>query len=220
MIDLRYVTHKRDVFFDISKAYLNNESKVLDIGAGAGAFIKYCKREDFYLFDGNEESINELKKLYKNCFLGTLPHLPFESGIFDLIHCSHVVEHLEPQVFYDTLKEMDRCLNKKGYLIISAPLMWENFYDDLSHIKPYNPNLFIKYLTKTKEINLTREKISESYEMVDLKYRYHEVCYTEYFTSVKNNLLSKLFLKLINLAYRCGIRRYIKSGYTIVLQKN
>lgn len=219
MIDKKYTTNKREVFFDIAKAYVNPSSTVLDIGAGAGAFAKHLNIKDIFLFDGNRESVDLLKQTYKNCYCGKLPILPFENYKFDLIHCSHVVEHLEPEVFYETLKEMDRCLKNKGHLIISAPLMWEHFYDDLSHLKPYNPNIYSKYLVESKQMNYTREKISESYSVVELQYRYHEVFFTEKYSIAENKFYAKILKKLINLSYRLGLRQYEKNGYTIVLKK-
>lgn len=220
MIDIKYVTNKRAVFFNIAKSYICDDSKVLDIGAGEGDFIEHCNRTDFFLYDGNSESVEKLKQKYPNCYQGKLPNLPFENNTFDLIHCSHVVEHLEPQAFYDSLKEMDKCLKKNGYLVISAPLMWENFYDDLSHVKPYNPNIFLKYLTKTNDTNLTRPKISESYKLVELKFRYREIFYTDFLTASERKMFARLILKIFSLFYRCGIHSYQKTGYTIVLQKS
>lgn len=219
MIDKKFITNKREVFFDIAKTYVKHESAVLDIGAGKGAFAKHLNKKDIYLFDGNQKSIDFLKQEYENCYCGKLPILPYEDNKFDLIHCSHVVEHLEPQILYKTLEEMDRCLKDSGYLIISAPMMWENFYDDLSHLKPYNPNIYLKYLTKSEEINFTREKISESYSLVELQYRYHEVFFTERYSANENILGAKIIKRLINLSYRLGLRQYIKNGYTIVLRK-
>lgn len=220
MIDLKYVTQNREVFFEFAKKHIKPDSKVLDIGAGAGAFAEYCEKKDIYLYDGNEESVKQLEKKYENVFLGSLPELPFEDEFFNVIHCSHVVEHLEPQVFYDTLKEMNRCLKPEGVLVISAPLMWDRFYDDLSHIKPYSPNVYIKYLTDTGNNNFTRNKISTRYQSLELVYRYYEVFFTETLTQTKRNVFSYIISKVINLAYRVGFRKYKRNGYTIVLKKN
>ncbi|HNQ67616.1 MAG TPA: class I SAM-dependent methyltransferase [Bacteroidales bacterium] len=219
MIDKKFVTTKRDVFFDIAGAYLQSDSIVLDIGTGEGSFAKHFNRDDFYLFDGNQLSVELLKQEYKNFFYGKLPVLPFEDNKFDLIHCSHVVEHLEPQVFYESLKEMDRCLRNNGYLVISTPLMWDKFYDDLSHLKPYNPNIISKYLTAQTGMNYTRDKISESYQLVELKFRYHEVFFAEKFSIDGNKFAAKILKKFISLSYRLGLRQYEKNGYTIVLKK-
>src|SRR5690554_3328012 len=176
-----FVTSKREVFFEMANQHISGYSLVLDIGSGEGAFADYCKRKDFYLFDGNLKTVDNLKKRFPNVFYGELPKLPFESGFFDLIHCSHVVEHLEPQIFYDTLREMDRCLKAGGILVISSPLMWNRFFDDLSHVKPYQPVIYEKYLTNTNTINTTRTKISWDYVILNLEYRYYERTFTDYF---------------------------------------
>lgn len=218
-MDFKYVTQRREVFFEIARKYIDEKSLVLDIGAGNGSFAKYCERNDFYLYDGNKESVSELQKEFRNSVVGELPLLPFEDGFFDLIHCSHVVEHLEPQVFYDTLKEMDRCLKSKGRLVISAPMMWEGFYDDLSHVKPYNPNIYIRYLTLTTNQNFTRKKISDAYQVSELVYRYYEVADLQKYDIVGSGRWGRLIKKLIKFGYAKGLRKFEKNGYTIVLQK-
>lgn len=219
MMDLKYATQNRDVFFEIAKKYIDRKSLVLDIGAGNGSFARYCQRDDFYLYDGNNDTVNNLAQEYKNCFFGTLPKLPFSENFFDLIHCSHVVEHLEPQVFYDTLKEMDRCLKPTGYLVISAPMMWEKFYDDLSHVRPYNPNIYIRYLTEKANQNFTRKKISQNYELVELKYRYYQIDYFGKFIIVHSGKKAKLLKRIMKFCQDAGLRKYEKNGYTIVLKK-
>lgn len=220
MIDLKYATQDKRVFFGIVKDYLKSDYKVLDVGAGNGSFAHYIKHRNIYLYDGNPKSVEKLKKDFENCYLGQLPNLPFENNSFDIIHCSHVVEHLEPQVLYDTLKEIDRCLKKNGYLIISAPLLWNNFYDDLSHFKPYNPYIFIKYLVQEEETSPTRKKISSQYSIEKLQYRYRELSMLENIYNINNNLIIKVMFKLHNLFYRFGLRKYIKNGFTLVLIKN
>lgn len=218
-IDPKYVTFKREPFFEIAREYINKDSKVLDIGAGDGYFSGYCHRDDFYLYDGNKEGVDILRKKYPNSFYGKLPNLPFENGFFDVIHCSHVIEHLRPDEVYETLKEIDRCLTNGGYIIISTPLLWENFYTDLSHIKPYNPWMFNKYLTKVDDQILTREKISNDYIVQRLEYRFREISIMESFYNLRNNLLITLLFILTRILHKLGLRHYEKTGYTIVLRK-
>ena len=102
MIDLKYVTQERKVFFDIAKKMIFPDFKVLDIGAGDGSFARYCNRKDFYLFDANKESFRKLTKEFPNTYYGRLPELPFKHKFFDLIHISHVVEHLDSETLYNT----------------------------------------------------------------------------------------------------------------------
>jgi len=220
MIDSKYITHNREPFYEIVNKYIDNDSCVLDIGAGDGSFSKYFKRDDFYLYDGNINNIDILKKKYKNVYYGKLPNLPFENTFFDIIHCSHVIEHLYPEELYETLKEMDRCLKNNGYIIISTPLLWYGFYDDLSHVKPYNPEVLLKYFCYFPDTILTREHISKNYIKKELIYRYREVDLLENIYNTKNNFLIAIIIKIMNFLYRLGLRKYIKIGYTIVIQKN
>lgn len=218
-INLKYVTHSREPFFEIAKELIKPDSTVLDIGAGNGYFSEYCNRTDFFLLDGNKDNVDYLLNKYPHSHYGKLPNLPFKNLFFDVIHCSHVIEHLEPQELYITLKEMDRCLNDGGYIIISTPLLWENFYADLSHLKPYNPWLFYKYLTPVNGQILTRERISQHYKVKELQYRFREIPIMESFYNSRNNMLIKCVIFLIKMLHRLGLRRYEKTGYTIVLQK-
>ena len=216
----QYITHKREPFFEIAKKYINESSKVLDIGAGNGAFAKYCNRNDFYLFDGNKETVETLRITNTNVYLGQLPKLPFEDSFFDVMHCSHVIEHLEPEVFYQTLKEMDRCLKEGGFLVVSAPLLWSGFYNDLSHIKPYLPGVFINYLSGKNKNSRTRKVISENYLCEKLVYRYLEAKNPDmvYFNK-KDRFLIRVILKGMSYLKKYGLTSYEKTGFTIVMHK-
>jgi len=222
MIDLKYVTTKREPFFDLAKEFIRPDSKVLDIGAGNGYFAEYCNRSDFYLFDGNKINVLELQKKFPNSFYGRLPKLPFEKRFFDLIHCSHVIEHLNSLEVFNTLKEIDRCLKISGYVVISTPILWENFYNDLSHVRPYNPRLFLKYLCAhaSKETILSNDVISNQFKLIKLQYRYREIPLMESYYNIKNNFFIKLLFKFTTILYSLGLRRYEKTGYTIILKKS
>jgi SAM-dependent methyltransferase len=221
MIDLKYATHSREPFFEIAKKHIQPNSVVLDIGAGDGSFSRYCERNDFFLFDGNEKTVQWLKEEKLNATFGTLPKLPYQDNFFDLIHCSHVVEHLRPQELYDSLKEMDRCLKNEGFLVISTPLYWDGFFDDLSHQKPYNPFVFIKYLCNKSKGNYSRDHVSSNYEVKKVQYRYRLKDFSETILTTKNGKLAKFSFRILNsISFRIGIKKIEKTGYTLVLKKN
>ncbi|MFC4873602.1 class I SAM-dependent methyltransferase [Negadavirga shengliensis] len=220
MIKKEYVTHKREPFFQIALDYIKDDSKVLDIGAGNGDFSKYCDRDDFYLYDGNIKTVEYLKKYHKNVFHGMLPVLPFENEFFDVIHCSHVVEHLQPQDMYDFLVNVDKVLKTGGYLVISTPLLWSGFYNDLSHVKPYRPFVFEKYLCGIHLESLTRSPVSINYKKERLEFRYLNTSKELEFYSFDKNIFVRVFLSCFYRLKKRGLGIYSKTGYTIVLKKN
>jgi SAM-dependent methyltransferase len=219
MINPTYATHRREPFFELARPYIAEHSKVLDIGCGHADFAKYFNRTDVYLFDGNEATITDLKSQYVNVFQGVLPKLPFADLQFDLIHCSHVIEHLDAETLYQTILEMNRCLKPGGVLVISAPLMWSGFYDDLSHVRPYPPNVFKNYLCSNNQINRTRNNIKEAYKVEQLVYRFKPL-------KPLNNLyfhgprvfawVLKAWFKIL---YKLDYKTYEKTGFTLVLKK-
>lgn len=211
-MDKKYISHHREPFYQIAKDLILPNSIVLDVGAGHGSFSRFCERNDFYMLDSNPENAT-LKTEFCHYVIAALPKLPYEDRFFDLIHCSHVIEHLEPTCFYDTLKEMDRCLKDGGHLVISTPLMSDFFYDNLSHIKPYNPVIFSNYLCTSYKQNLNRKQISSAYKVEKLIYRYKAYKIFEEHVFLPINWISSI-------AFKMGLRRYAKTGYTIVLKKD
>ncbi len=214
----KYYTHERAPFFELARPYINSDSVVLDIGPGMGDFANHMQRTDFYMLEGNPGSAAHLKIKHPNVHLGQLPQLPFDDKQFDVIHCSHVVEHLQPQQFYETLREMDRCLKPGGVLVISAPMMWEGFYNDLSHVKPYNPSVYRKYLCTKTSGALTRAVISTDYEVVKLQYRHRHV---NPFSGIErqDNIVASMIGMLLNALGKLGIKKTERTGYTIILRK-
>ncbi|MCG2419875.1 class I SAM-dependent methyltransferase [Aequorivita sp. F47161] len=217
MIDKKYVTHQREPFFEIVNKLITLNSVVLDVGPGDGSFAKYCKRDDFFLYEGNPESAENLKYNYPNTFQGQLPKLPFKDAMFDVIHMSHVIEHLQPQEVYDTLKEFDRCCKPGGAIVISAPLLWSGFYDDLSHIRPYPPASYVKYLSNLGS-NPTRTQISNIYTVEHMQYRYQLVD-NKFRLRKKTGLIHKVFYKL-GTFIRLSESIFTETGYTLVLRKS
>jgi len=214
---VQYTTHNRTPFFNIAKKYLANCDKILDIGSGSGNFIKFLGKNDIYAIDGNKDSVNNLQNIGINAVHAILPDIPFPDNFFNGLHASHILEHLYPEDFYRTLREIDRVLKPGGILVISSPMLWEGFYSDLSHIKPYNPEIFKKYLCGDLSYSSTRLQIG-GYRIKSLTYRYK---FEEIYPIVLRhcnifNILSLLFVKLLK---KIGIGYFRKSGYTVVLKK-
>ncbi len=219
-----YGAKERRPFYDLAARYLpsGQNTVVVDIGSGQGEFADYLnlsnRYNNLFLLDANIMTIVNLKIKYKNAILYKAPgNLPFKNASVDYVHCSHLIEHLYPQELYQFIKEIDRVLSINGILCISAPLLWDEFYSDLSHIKPYNPGVFLKYLCG-ESINRSRDVISERYIVINLVYRYAALRFADDAGSASPAIdfliyyLRKFFKKL-------GLKKYVRNGYTLILKK-
>lgn len=218
-----YATHKREPFFEIAREYAQSSGPCLDVGAGNGEFAAMLGRDDIYLVEGNPDSANALRRKYKNVYHLMLPStLPFDDGQFGLIHCSHLIEHLHPEQLYELLKEFDRCVALGGHLVISTPLLWEGFFADLSHVKPYEPTVLRKYLCRDHQpegAQRTRAAISSAYEEVRLVYRYRRKPVPIVGVSKGKRWLQRLAYGISTGLQKANVCTYERTGYTIVLRK-
>lgn len=97
-------------------------SKVLDVGANDGEFMKLLKEKrdcDVYGVDPSEVAVAKAKEKGIDVILGDAEHLPFEDKSFDVVTLNEVLVHLlNPD---KVLKEIRRVLKKGGYLLGSTP---------------------------------------------------------------------------------------------------
>lgn len=221
-------THHREPFFQIAMNYARLTGKekpvIADIGSGEGDFYSYLSNNKFpvenvYLLDSNPKTVESNKQRLTRYSVHYLApaQMPFEGGSVDLIHTSHMIEYLTPTEIYPLMIEMDRVLADGGYLVVSAPLFWSDFYDDLGHLRPYNPRVFYKYLVEMYR-NPRLEKVSGDYEFVDLVYRYHQLPLDEGWSSTIP-ALDYTMISVKRLLGKMGFRKLHRNGYTLVIRK-
>jgi ubiquinone biosynthesis O-methyltransferase len=111
------------VLFYLEK--IGHPVKILDVGCGTGIPSEKLKRfGEVYGIDISPKSIEEVQKYNRcdKCYVGVAEELPFENGMFDVVVCTEVIEHLlDPS---KALSEMNRVLIGGGHLIISTPNPW------------------------------------------------------------------------------------------------
>jgi hypothetical protein len=101
---------------------------------------------------------------------------------------------------------MDRILSPGGILVVRAPLLTKDFYSDLSHIRPYNPKVILKYLTPTQQ--RTFPHISDDYELISLKWRHKQFNLNRRYVNLIGHAINHLQIPLLP-----------KTGYLLVLGK-
>jgi ubiquinone/menaquinone biosynthesis C-methylase UbiE len=220
----KFTTVSREPFFDIAGRYIENKEKVvLDIGSGEAEFFLYLKdkgipTQNMYLLDANERTVEQNKKHTANSVYYLAPDkLPFKDEEVDLIHMSHLIDNLQNHDLYAFLHELSRVIKPGGYIIISTPLFWPLFYNDLSHTRPYNPLVFYKYFIQPYK-NSRFDKIPGQYELKELVYRYYELPLDEGLSSTIP-ILDYCIITARRISRKLGFKRLQKNGYTLVLKK-
>ena len=219
----RCCTMERAPFFDMAARHLPGETGavVVDIGAGDGAFLDRCARVDRALdlrpLDANADTIGILADRFPRAARYQAPEsLPFANGDVSFVHCSHIVEHLDAGGLHALLGEIDRVLRPGGVLVVSAPLMRPGFWDDLSHVRPYTPEVFRHYLCGGAWQRLGTP-VSERYEVLDLAYRWTTAPVAHWGSPLLP--IDALVQGMRLLFHRLGLRRYRRNGFTLVLRK-
>ncbi len=219
----KFLTLSREPFFEIASKYVGGSDKVLDIGSGEGDFLFFLtkrgiKADQVYLLDANQKTVEQNKQHTPNSIYYLAPdRLPFEDASVDVIHLSHLIDNLSNHDLYAFLHEMNRVLKSGGHIIISTPLLWPMFYNDISHTRPYNPFVFYKYFVNVHK-SLRFDKVSSEYEVKELVYRYYELPLDEGWSSSLPPL-DFLFITLRRILRKLGFKRLQKNGYTLSLKK-
>jgi SAM-dependent methyltransferase len=102
---------------------LNQKSRILDVGCGAGSFLNSLKTDkgcEVYGVDISEAAVKEAKSSFGlDIFKGTITEIPFPEAHFDIITAWWYLEHIsDPQT---TIAKISSLLKHNGYCIIGVP---------------------------------------------------------------------------------------------------
>jgi SAM-dependent methyltransferase len=130
---------------------LGPTTNVLDIGPGKGLYSKWLRGHDcrvscLDIDPSLEDLYRDLGCYFKTADLRREP-LPFGDAHFDLIWCSHVIEHLRKPLEF--LEECKRVLKPGGHLILRTPNIRSfqfAFWDDPTHVSPFTLTSLSKIL--------------------------------------------------------------------------
>jgi SAM-dependent methyltransferase len=103
----------------------------LNIGIGNGWLEEYLIQKGWKIrsLDPIEGAVKMLRKGGIEADVANIEALPYRDGIFDVIFCSEVLEHLSNQQMEIGIKEVFRVLKIGGYFLGTVPYK-ENLHDN------------------------------------------------------------------------------------------
>lgn len=194
--------------------------KVLECGAGEGSILKFLSDSNFcnelYALEISDSGITQIKKrdLDKlkevKKFNGYV--IPYPDDYFDLVYCSHVIEHVEhPRVL---LRELQRISQNQ---VFEIPLDYSpkvdrymNDYLKIGHINVYTPSTF-RFLLKSEGFEIKDELLCHLSNDVIRYNWYNNQDLKKTIFKEMNLLIIHPLLRLMN-RLRYG-RNYSEFGY-------
>ena len=100
---------------------LQPKGRFLDVGCSYGHMLQAAADQGWaaYGVEPSDDMVCRGRERGLNIAQGDLRHLPFDDGLFDVVHARHVLEH-ELKV-YESLAELRRVLAPEGLLAITVP---------------------------------------------------------------------------------------------------
>ncbi len=97
-------------------------------------------------------------------------------------------------------------------------MLVKKFYNDLSHVRPYNPGVFLSYLSSIQKDRSHDMKFG-TYSVVRLQYQYKAIINIEEGWGSEKKSLDFVIqlIKLILSKFR--IKKYNRVGYILVMKK-
>lgn len=208
-------SENRPVINFLNKLNYDIKPKYLEVGSGFGDFVRII--DDMEKFQITCLEINsELARIteslgYKIVNVNILNN-NFQDEEFDVVHCSHVIEHLAYPQVVQALDEMIRITKKDGYIILRSPLMSLDFFTNIDHIRPYPPKAIFDFYSNPQQ------QITGKFKIIRIKELLRREAFL--FFHYSNNRLAlslNLIMKILWLYFRFPFAS--PNGYTLILKR-
>jgi len=216
--------------------------RVLDVGCsyGYGLYImerkcrQKCEACDFVGVDINEQAILTAEKIVRstNVRFETADLLDDEQvqnisnkyGLFDIVTCFEVFEHMAPTQGEVMLKNLHKLLKKGGFLFISTPNkeVYDIFAFTEEHTNEVEYEKFVESIQKYFKVVLVSGSRAYSRSLIKVFWKFGLVA-RKGDTKIRLSLWRKLFRKLLILllaphhAYLQILRRYRRVAFLLSL---
>ena len=106
----------------VNQEFLTQGMKILDFSPSRSLFKRFKKLDNIYYFS-SDLSGDFLADYHYN-----ITKMDVEDGLFDLIICYHILEHVEHDIV--AMRELYRVLKAKGSCLIQTPFKEGDIYED------------------------------------------------------------------------------------------
>ncbi len=144
-----YQKRIRDMEWQQLMLHIPEDATFLDVGCGAGYAMRLAKETRNCKCHGidpdpGSHGVGRFANgplQSDNISQGSAESIPFDDATFDVVFCSHVLEHVHDR--YKALSEMKRVLRPSGVLIIGMPtatMAWISLFSNIvftTHIRLY-----------------------------------------------------------------------------------
>lgn len=143
---------RRDIFSRLL-SFFPRDSKILEVGCASGALLQHLARQGFtnlWGVDISEEAVRRARdRGLARVAIADAVALPFESGTFDIVVSSDVLEHIPNDE--GAVKEWARVLKPGGTLFLfvpAHPFLWSAHDEVNEHLRRYRKEEVLDLLEK------------------------------------------------------------------------
>jgi hypothetical protein len=126
--------------------------------------------------------------------------LPKEPG-FNIILMSHVIEHIPFEQLQKTMEfALGRLTSESGHLIVLTPILYDAFFNDIDHIKPYYPDGLMRLFSD--QAASKQYKSDWKIHLLDINFRKDSLLPYNLRCKYKTDALNRLTFRGITLFFR------------------
>lgn len=147
-----YDTSRSSVWKEICRylqRYISKDSKILDLGAGYGDFLRHICAAQKYGLEINRDFIKYWSDDVHPLIQSASDPFPLGDAALDMVFASNFFEHFLLEDCSQILAEVSRVLRSNGRLMILQPnfrLQPGRYYDDYTHRTPFTEVSFADFL--------------------------------------------------------------------------
>lgn len=173
--------------------YVKHNDKILDIGCGIGENITIIKGAGFNNIIGvdiSADMVNESRlKGHEAYDINILNELHLKD--IDILLFSHVLEHINYPDIVQIMENYFAMCKTEAKIIIIMPILYDAFFNDVDHIKPYYPDGLMTLFSN--KVVSRQYKSDYNLQIIDIEYR--KEIWIPY--NVKSRLIRTTYNKII-----------------------